>query len=80
MSADVCIVATRPTRMRAAAAGGANPSTAEGSAFDGSTGGSALRAARAMAATENPNTTLETAARRAERRAVASSRQERSFA
>ena len=80
MSAEVCIVATRPTEMSAAAAGGANPRTAAGRAFDGSTGGSALRAASAIAATENPNTTFETAARSADRLAVASSRQESTLA
>ena len=79
-SADVCIVATRATRTRADRAGGTKPRTAAGSASAAATGGRALRAARAIAATAQPKRTFEAAASNAERRAVSSSRQDRSFA
>ena len=79
MSAEVCIVATSATRTNAESAGGAKPSTAAGSALVAGTGGRALRAARAIAATEKPKSTFEPAASSAARRAVFSSRHDRSF-
>src|SRR5512144_1992042 len=78
-SADVCIVATRATRTREESGGGTNERIARGSASPAGAAGSTARAASAIRATESPKTTLETLARSAERRAVASSRQERSF-
>ena len=78
-SAEVCMVATSATSTREESGAGTNERIARGSVSPAGAAGSIARAASAIRATESPKTTLETLARRAERRAVASSRQERSF-